>query len=247
MKKTSAELKRIARENMRGHWGLMIGVYVLETLIMYAAFLPCYFLFYFFDIITNSVVLALIFLPVMLIVALAASILAAGVMGMHVKIARGQDISLGGMFSQFVNRPWRYILGNLLLGLIAFACIIPGGICIGVGIGMEQSVAVIIGAVLYIAGFVLCIWVMFHYILTNYLFFDNPEMGVITAFKESSRLMKGNKGRMFYISLSFIGWTVLGMLSCGIGMLWVSPYMAQTNAQFYLNVKEIGKQEEEQE
>lgn len=119
MKKTSAELKRIARENMRGHWGLMIGVYVLETLIMYAAFLPCYFLFYFFDIITNSVVLALIFLPVMLIVALAASILAAGVMGMHVKIARGQDISLGGMFSQFVNRPWRYILGNLLLGLIA--------------------------------------------------------------------------------------------------------------------------------
>jgi len=65
---------------------------------------------------------------------------------------------------------------------------------------------------------------------------------------ESARLMKGNKGRIFYIILSFIGWMCLGMLSFGSGLLWVIPYMQQTLIQFYLDVKgelDGGQQEEE--
>lgn len=45
--------------------------------------------------------------------------------------------------------------------------------------------------------------------------------------------MEGNMGRFFYIELSFIGWALLGLLSCGIGMLWVTPYMMQVSVNFY--------------
>lgn len=49
----------------------------------------------------------------------------------------------------------------------------------------------------------------------------------------SAELMEGNMGRLFYIDLSFVGWTLLGLLSCGIGMLWVTPYMMQVTVNFY--------------
>lgn len=51
--------------------------------------------------------------------------------------------------------------------------------------------------------------------------------------------MKGRKLRYFLLQLSFIGWWLLGILTLGLGFLWIIPYMLQTNTQFYLNLKEF--------
>ena len=48
--------------------------------------------------------------------------------------------------------------------------------------------------------------------------------------------MSGNKGRLFYIQLSFFGLALLAVLSCGIGLLWLMPYMLTTEVFFYLDV-----------
>ena len=37
--------------------------------------------------------------------------------------------------------------------------------------------------------------------------------------------------------LSFIGWGILSILSCGIGLLWLIPYMQAADAAFYEEVK----------
>lgn len=65
---------------------------------------------------------------------------------------------------------------------------------------------------------------------------DHDSMSVMEAFHTSFRLMSGNKGRLFYIQLSFLGWELLALLSCGIGILWLSPYMNQTTVEFYRDV-----------
>lgn len=65
------------------------------------------------------------------------------------------------------------------------------------------------------------------------LLVEDSDMGAMEALRRSSELMRGNKGRYFYIYLSFLGWSLLGICSCGIGMLWVTPYMMQTNVNFY--------------
>lgn len=242
MKQTSAELKRQARESLNGHWGLMIGATVLAMLILYGVMLVFY--------IPGAIAAALgsligigICIIVMLLVSLATTVLMAGIVRMHMNLARGQEIRLGMMFSQFTNKPFRYILGGLLLAVIGIGCLAPGYICIMVGSASDQPFALIMGILLWLGGMIGYIVLAFNYALINYLFLDNPQMGVLEAYKESARMMKGNKGRMFYIFLSFIGWSVLAMLSCGIGMLWVAPYMAQTSVAFYLDIKDNGKQE----
>ena len=57
-----------------------------------------------------------------------------------------------------------------------------------------------------------------------------------TATEASRQLMKGHKMDLFILDLSFIGWWLLGIISCGIGLLWVMPYYRQTKANFYRNL-----------
>lgn len=236
MKQTSAELKRTARENLNGHWGTMIGANVLSGLILYGILMVFYMLVL-VSVIAGAVAGIVVSTIVMIAFMLGASILMIGIMSMHLKLARGQEVSVGMMFSQFTNRPMRYILSGLLLGAIGLGCMLPGYIVIIIGAVAEAWFVLGLGTVLYLAGMVVYVILVLKFGLVSMLFIDDRDMGVIAAYKESSRLMSGNKGRMFYISLSFIGWSILGMLSCGIGMLWVIPYMYQTSVEFYLDVK----------
>lgn len=71
---------------------------------------------------------------------------------------------------------------------------------------------------------------------STYLLLDFTEMGAIESMKLSAKLMRGNKGRYFYLSLSFLGWFLLGALSCGIGYLWILPYASMTFTYFYMDV-----------
>ena len=54
--------------------------------------------------------------------------------------------------------------------------------------------------------------------------------------RESKRLMRGNKWRLFCLQLSFLGWLLLGCLTLGIGLLWVYPYQSAAEAAFYLEI-----------
>ena len=66
-----------------------------------------------------------------------------------------------------------------------------------------------------------------------YLLRDNPDMQGGEAINESKRLMDGYKGEYFYLSLSFLGWALLCLLTLGIGFFWLAPYMQATFSFFY--------------
>lgn len=233
MKRTSAELKRMARENLQGHWGLMIGANVLMYLIIFAVEMP----FSFLTFLNNySIAAWSIYMVAAALIGAAATVLQAGLLSMYLNIARKQEITLSMMFTQFVRRPDRYILSGLLVLGICILCLGPGYVCMIVGIEFEQYLAVWIGFPLVIAGGVIYIILLLRFALALIFLVDYPQMKLLEAYRKSAGAMNGSKGRMFYMMLSFIGMELLGLLSCGIGMLWVMPYMMQTMVQFYLDV-----------
>ena len=73
----------------------------------------------------------------------------------------------------------------------------------------------------------------YSYAMTYYIAQDNPELGADECINKSITLMNGHKMDLFLLDLSFIGWLLLGVLSCGIGLLWVIPYMQTSRAIFY--------------
>ena len=95
---------------------------------------------------------------------------------------------------------------------------------------------IIIFSVLTIISIVLLVIVELQYALSLYLIIDHPQMRPTEALKVSHGIMKGHRGRLFYLILSFVGLQLLSALTLWVGYLWVAPYQAQTMANFYLDV-----------
>lgn len=74
------------------------------------------------------------------------------------------------------------------------------------------------------------------YSMTPYILLEHPEMSALDAIKCSKEMMRGNKGRLFCLELSFIGWMLLSILTWNIGFLFLNPYKNAANAAFYLDV-----------
>ena len=68
-----------------------------------------------------------------------------------------------------------------------------------------------------------------------FLILDFPDKSASDILRASFRIMKGHKGRLFYIELSFLPLLLLGAVSL-IGLLWVIPYMQMTYAAFYFDI-----------
>lgn len=75
------------------------------------------------------------------------------------------------------------------------------------------------------------------YSMTPFILKDYPELSANEAINLSMKMMKGHKFDYFCLCLSFIGWMLLGILTLGIGYLWLVPYMYTTTAAFYQDLK----------
>ena len=72
--------------------------------------------------------------------------------------------------------------------------------------------------------------------LVYFLLLDYPELSATEIWKRSAQLMKGNRLRYIGLLLSFIPWILLTLLTFGVGILWLTPYMSATQAAFYLDL-----------
>ena len=78
----------------------------------------------------------------------------------------------------------------------------------------------------------------YSYFLIPYILSDNPDISKDRAFEISMKTMDGEKWELFVLQLSFIGWYLLGMLCCCIGMYFVNPYAQATYGEFYLVMRQ---------
>ena len=77
----------------------------------------------------------------------------------------------------------------------------------------------------------------FSYALTPFILNEEPELSADEAIELSMKMMDGHKMELFLLYLSFIGWYLLALLTCGIGFLWLMPYVYTSQAAFYEDVK----------
>lgn len=73
----------------------------------------------------------------------------------------------------------------------------------------------------------------YEYYMIPYILSENPDIHYKEAFRLSKEMMDGNKWDTFVLELSFIGWYLLGALACGVGVLFVQPYIEATFAELY--------------
>lgn len=78
----------------------------------------------------------------------------------------------------------------------------------------------------------------YSYTMVPYILQDDPSLAPREVINRSREMMNGHKWRAFLLDLSFIGWILLSLITCGIvGLFWTNPYMHSAKAALYLELK----------
>lgn len=99
-----------------------------------------------------------------------------------------------------------------------------------------RSLFIAIGAMLFV---VPGIYLALCYRMVPYIVRDNPELAPMDVLRRSKEMMDGHKWNAFVLDLSFLGWDILSVCTLGlVGIFWANPYIQNTNAALYLELKD---------
>ncbi len=80
--------------------------------------------------------------------------------------------------------------------------------------------------------------VFYGLFMVPYILAENPQIKPLQAIKLSWRMTKGHKLDLFMISLSYIGWDILGVLTFGLtNVLFTNPYKVSVYSEVYAQLR----------
>ena len=177
-----------------------------------------------------------VYLLVELLTTLYLWVMSYGYASYALRLARKEVPGYRNLFDGFYNLG-RALLVSFLTALFAtlwgMLGMLPGFVVMMVAAFAGSGPLVVVGAILMIAGAVVEIIALYRYRLAVYFLLDDPDMGALAAITASKQAMRGHKGELFVMDLSFLGWAILSLFTLGILSLWLNPYMWASEANFY--------------
>ncbi|WP_394522359.1 DUF975 family protein [Lacrimispora sp. JR3] len=251
MKTTSAELKKRAKARLKGRYGLCVGTELILSAVA-AVFIMIYFICALFIGIANaslfiggsesvagSIIMQIIIVFFSIIMMAAMGLLAPGILKLYYHISTNRNPGFSDLLFGLKNKPMKFLGLYMIRVLIGFVCAIPYLVVFVVAVITDflpvMAVLLVLMYVLLLAGTVIS---SIYLSQSTYILIEATDKGVLQSVRESVEMMRGNKGRLFYIYLSFIGMMILGYFSMCIGFLWILPYIHATLTEFYLDIKE---------
>lgn len=233
MKVTSPQLKAAAREHLTGRYGVIIIAYMMATLLTN---IPSLMLSYTLNF--RTLAGSFIDTGVTLILNFLLTIFLVGQNRICLRYARSSEqVPVSEMWYGFKGRADEIII-TFFLYLIRFLLYSIPFVAMLAGYLMADA-PLLFGSLAIIALiFMTVMWICteLDYALIFFLLIDYPQESPGQLLKHSKRLMQGNKGKLLYLQLSFTGMLLLSLLSFGIAMFWIYPYMRMTFTEFYLSV-----------
>jgi uncharacterized membrane protein len=209
------ELKMNAKDKLKGKYGDAIAVFMIFYALSYAANFVIGFIFgisiEIFNINNETIIDLIINILSSLISIIISGLFSLGMTSYYLKVSRNENVNYKELFSK-TNMFGKFICTSICMGII-----------------------IIIGYLLLIIPGIIAILALSQ---TMYILLDNTNIKTIDAIKLSNKMMNGHKIEYLLLQLSFFGWIILGIFTCGLLYLWLIPYMYVTNANFYNKIKE---------
>lgn len=104
------------------------------------------------------------------------------------------------------------------------------------------SIAGVIGAFLGIYLIIIILLIPYSIIINAYaqsvfVLCEYPDMTPMQCISASKAMMKGRRWELFVLNLSFILWYLLVVVTFGIAIIYVGPYVSVTLANYYHRIK----------
>lgn len=240
----SSDFRKEARENLKGKWGKVATItlsYLFISLVMsiIGEVLPTYLSSFW------SIFLFVIEIP-----------LSFGFLLSLFKIFKSEDSKAFDFFSfgfDNFSKTWsiywhtflKVLVPMILTGVSLFlilGCIVGALVYTGISAINNSTnfsaiipllVIALIGLIAYVISMIWLITKSYYYSLSYTIVADKPDISAKEAVLESERLMKNHRWKLFSLRFSFIGWSILSVLSLGIGFIWLVPYIQFAEFSFY--------------
>lgn len=82
------------------------------------------------------------------------------------------------------------------------------------------------------------------YSMAPYVLAENKELSARECMNRSKAITKGILKELLLFDLSFVGWHLIGVLTFGIGYIWIKPYISASFANHYRELEEDYKEKE---
>lgn len=229
--KSSAQLKALAKEQLLGKYSPAIGAVALMLLINYALT--------YFGMIFNllpGVFGAIVYYTISFVIGVFSGIFTYGLQCIFLKVACNAPFKVSDLFIGFKSGIGKILLAQLIISSITTAASIPFYILSDVFMNTQN---IMLMGPYYLSMLLLYVVMIFAELIFGqvyYIMLDFPQYTATKALGFSAKLMKGNKGRLFYLQMSFIPLYLLGICTFCIGFLWIMPYIRTTMANFYIDL-----------
>ena len=221
--KLAKHFRESARNALRGKWGIAVIASVIASMLGGNLFDVDFNITYkeesedlttvgpeFLEQIYAVLLVSLPYILLTMFIALViGSTVKVGHARLYLDIIDGYPTSIGTLFSYF--RRWGTAVITELL----------------------KAVIIFLGIILFLVPGIIAAYSLS---MTPYIIAENDGIKVIDAMKESHRIMRGKRFRLFCLHVSFIGWILLSVLTFGIGFLWVNPYINAACTDFYRSI-----------
>lgn len=240
---TVSQIRTKARENLSGKWGKSALMFFIIT-IMLSLIVMVVSLFSIIPVIgfLFSIGYLIITIPI-----------SYGILISFLKLKRNEEVGYMDFFSiafSSFGKVWA-VVGNMFLKYLPYIiCIIVGIILMMISTtfsitsylfakshSMYSSIGFlllnILGAILLISSYISLIPKIFSLALVFPLLYDNPNMSGKEIVEESTCLMQGNRFKLFWLLLTFVGWAFLAIFTFYIGYIFLIPYIMISFICFY--------------
>lgn len=155
------------------------------------------------------------------------TLLLAGMYRLYFQLSEHQPIRLGDLLFAFRNHPEPVAAFSVLSVIVECAVLNLIPLCY---VRFGRSIPFMIITVVLI---LLLIWYTLTFSAVLFFYAADPWRSFPDYLRLSMQVMKGFRIRFFFLLLSFLGVFLLGLLSFGIGLALVVPYVLMTQTLFF--------------
>ena len=201
---------------------------------------------------TGFVFLLIISLLLDFLIMILSRMFQAGHYFLSLNIARYNRVSFSDLFLAFRYDAQRALRVCIVLALVDTLCTAPFTVALSnlshigaFSIGYGKNVPVLTILLLLLGGIAgmiaLKVAVSFPLSQALFLYIDHQDYSAAECFANSKSLMRGRIMEYFKLHLSLAGYFALCILSMGLGLIWVLPYLNVIRANYYMSLTGLYK------
>ncbi len=229
------EIKEIAKDKLLGNYRLAVLAILLIQLVTIVIRDLSSTLFRTETFVTSILNLLFLFISLTLL-----EIFSIGKANLFLNLMTNREAKLQNLYVGFQkNTSQGIILCGIRTLITSIAFTVPSTLFMNFAFQEDHPITTLITTIVFLIGTIITIYLLLTISQVFYLFNDFPDLSAIDAIKFSCKITKGHRLRLFYLHISFVPWYLLSILTLGLGLLWIVPYLQSSLTLFYLNLIEI--------